>query len=394
MQLSPATAAAEQASEQSFSPTHGAPAGKALAVGVVLDQALIPLEGVPADITLMVVADQNVPLGPLDPKAAHNPFSAFLDSRLADRPAVRVGAGVNRVGEDVKDRVVDRRFPLQTSAFRSMVDGGQRDPLLPEPKMDLPYALHLGELAEDQGERFVHATVRILLDPVWFATHVANRDRGEELAATGFLFERCVGALTQDGQLHLAHCAFHAEQEPVVGKTGIVDAVLVGDQRPDEAAELQQRVPVASVAGQAGRLDRHHRADPALADRCQQLLEPGAVDARARAAEIVINDADVGPAKMPRPLDQSVLPSTALDVVDYLVDRRLPDVDDRLPGEMVSLDPAHGAPPSRSETRPRAKGLPSRALSHSPASPGDVLSGSVAGVATLRIDPVVGGSDA
>ena len=66
MQLAPAMAAAEQASEQGFSPTHGAPPEKALAVGVVLDQALIPLEGVPDDITLVVVADQNVPFGPFD----------------------------------------------------------------------------------------------------------------------------------------------------------------------------------------------------------------------------------------------------------------------------------------------------------------------------------------
>ena len=38
MQLAPAMAAAEQASEQGFSSPHGAPARKALAVGVVLDQ--------------------------------------------------------------------------------------------------------------------------------------------------------------------------------------------------------------------------------------------------------------------------------------------------------------------------------------------------------------------
>ena len=30
----------------------------------------------------------------------------------------------------------------------------------------------------------------------------------------------------------------------------IIDAVLVDDERADETAELQQRVPVAAVAGQ------------------------------------------------------------------------------------------------------------------------------------------------
>jgi hypothetical protein len=30
----------------------------------------------------------------------------------------------------------------------------------------------------------------------------------------------------------------------------IVDAILVDDQRADEAAELQERVPVAAIAGE------------------------------------------------------------------------------------------------------------------------------------------------
>jgi len=138
----------------------------------------------------MVVADQNVPLRPFDPKIARDAFSAILDSRFADRPAIRIGAGVNRVGEDVKDRVVDRRFPLQTSAVRSMVDGGQRDPFLPEPKMDLPHALQFDELAEDQGKRLAHTKVRIPFDLIGSAAHIANRDRREQFAASGLLFER------------------------------------------------------------------------------------------------------------------------------------------------------------------------------------------------------------
>ena len=157
MQLAPAMAAAEQAGEQGFPSPHGAPARPALAVGVVADQALIPLEGIPADITLMVVADQNVPLRPLDPNTARDAFSAILDSRLADRPAVRIGAGVNRVGEDVMDRIVDRRLPLQAPAFRAVADGGEQDPLLPKPEMDLPHALQFFELPKDERKRFAHA---------------------------------------------------------------------------------------------------------------------------------------------------------------------------------------------------------------------------------------------
>ena len=45
------------------------------------------------------------------------------------------------------------------------------------------------------------------------------------------------------------------EQQPIVRMARIVDAVLVDDQRADQAAELEQRVPVATVARQPRCLD-------------------------------------------------------------------------------------------------------------------------------------------
>jgi len=125
----------------------------------------------------MVVADQNVPFRLLDRKTAPDALSAILDSRLADRPAVRVGAGVDRVSEDVVDRVVDRRLPLQVPAFRAVAYGGEHDPLLPEPEMDLPHALRFGELTEDEGERLAHTKVRVLLDPIVLAARSRWRPR-------------------------------------------------------------------------------------------------------------------------------------------------------------------------------------------------------------------------
>ena len=71
-------------------------------------------------------------------------------------------------------------------------------------------------------------------------------------------------------------------------------------------------MPVPSIASKARSLDRHHRPDPAFADRRQKLLEPGAADARARTTEIVIDDTDVGPAKLSGSLDQPILASMAL----------------------------------------------------------------------------------
>ena len=80
--------------------------------------------------------------------------------------------------------------------------------------------------------------------------------------------------------------------------TRLVDPVLVDDDRSDETAELDQRMPVPAIARQAGSLDREHRAGASLTDRRQQAFETRATDARARTTEIVVDDDDLLPAKL------------------------------------------------------------------------------------------------
>src|ERR1700741_504723 len=93
---------------------------------------------------------------------------------LTGRTAVRVG-GVNRVAENVMDCVVDGRPPFQTSAFQAMAGGRQHDLLLQKPEKNLPCALQLGELAEDQGERILHSKVWILFYLIKPFAYIANR---------------------------------------------------------------------------------------------------------------------------------------------------------------------------------------------------------------------------
>ena len=212
-----------------------------------------------------------------------------------------------------------------------------------EPEVHLTHRLHLGELGEDERDRLRNAPIRILLDAVVADPHVADGDRHEQLAAARLLLQGFERALAQHRQLHLAHGALHAEQQAIVGMARIVDAVLVDDQRADETAELQQRVPVAAVAGEPRRLDRDHGADASLADGGQQLLEAGPRDAAAGAAEIVIDDGDIAPAELPRAIGKTVLAALALQIVGDLIGGRLTDVDDGLTGEVLRRDLAHAA---------------------------------------------------
>ena len=62
MQLAAAVATSEKAGKQCFATPDRAAAHEALAVGVVGDQALVPLELGPANVALVTVEDQSLPL--------------------------------------------------------------------------------------------------------------------------------------------------------------------------------------------------------------------------------------------------------------------------------------------------------------------------------------------
>ncbi len=115
---------------------------------------------------------------------------------------------------------------------------------------------------------------------------VPDRDGEEEFAAARLLLQGFEGALAEERELHLAHRALHAQQQAVVRVAWIVDAIFVEDERAHQAAELQQRVPVAAVAGEPRGLDRDHGADAALADGGEQLLEARSGDPGTGAAEV------------------------------------------------------------------------------------------------------------
>src|SRR6478735_3174256 len=99
----------------------------------------------------------------------------------------------------------------------------------------------------------------------------------------------------------------------------IIDSVLVYDDRPDKSTELDQRMPVTTVAGQPRCLDRKYGADPPLTDRSQQALKARPIDAASRAAEIIVDDLDRGPVELPSTIDEPVLTASALRIVQKLI---------------------------------------------------------------------------
>src|SRR5271166_2071531 len=225
--------------------------------------------------------------------------------------------------------------------------------------MHLSHALKLGELRKDNPDGIPHLLVRVLLDPVASGLHVAGGDTKEQRAAARFLPQSLLRALPKQRQLQLAHRSLHAERQAIIGMASIVDSVLVDDDGPDQSAELDQRMPVAAVAGEPGDFDREYGANAALADRRQQPLEARPRDAAARAAEIVVDDLDGSPTELFGATSETVLAPQALLVVHKLIGRRLADVDEGAAGEMVSRDLGHRRPP-RPSAPPRSRAAASR----------------------------------
>ena len=167
---------------------------------------------------------------------------------------------------------------------------------------------------------------------------------------------------TQHAKLELADAALHAEQEPIVRPAGVVDTIQVDHSCLDQAAELEQVMPVAAVAGEPGGVAAQHGTDLAGTEPCHQPLEAGPRHHPAGgAAKVVIDHLNIAEAPAPRDIDELVLPPLALEVGLDLGLGGLPNIDHRLPlqhrgGQEISARHHRAPPPQR--RRPPAGGWP------------------------------------
>jgi hypothetical protein len=118
-------AAAEQASEERFAAPHRSAAHEALAVGVVADQALVPLELGPSNVALVMVEDQSLPGAAILAEAAHDPLAAAVEGDAAAGAPEGVGAGIDRIGQHVVEGVVDRQLPHDAAPLWAVSDRRQ-----------------------------------------------------------------------------------------------------------------------------------------------------------------------------------------------------------------------------------------------------------------------------
>ena|SRR5579885_93726 len=95
-------------------------------------------------------------------------------------------------------------------------------------------------------------------------------------------------------------------------------------------------MPVSAITGQAGSLNAKHGADLSRANLRNQMLESRALHlAGARASKILVDYLDLLESKLASVIGQAILPALAFLVVNHLSRRRLTDIDDGTPLQMV-----------------------------------------------------------
>ena len=204
-------------------------------------------------------------------------------------------------------------------------------------------------------------------------------------------------ALPHQAEFVFRHRALQAEQQTVVDDSRIVRAFGIDDERPRQRAQIDQVMPVPPVARQPRRFDAIDGADVARAHHRHQPLEAGAFDrSRSRPAEIVVDHRHRFEARRARGAGQVILPALALQVADDLRHRRLPHIDDRRAGEVISRDlgahdrlPRCPRLPSFARRAPRAGGRPApRSVPSRSGSPETASDAAVRDPTRVVFDPV------
>ena len=134
-----ATAAAHQSGQQGSAAAGRLAIGPALHMGILRDQLLVLLVLFPADIAKVVIAQQDVPSGHRLRMASGLAGAPFDDARALRCSAEDIGAGIDRMPQDLQYRVIGRRPPFDL-AHAAVITPGDRQlqRLILGPEQDLP----------------------------------------------------------------------------------------------------------------------------------------------------------------------------------------------------------------------------------------------------------------
>ena len=372
LQLAPAVPADRDSLQQRGTLANGAARLVRARARVARDPLLVCLERLAIDEAGVVLPDQDLPVCLREATDALARLAVLVDVAFTARLAEGVGAGVDGVGEHAVHLVVARRDPTKLTERRGLQGELHRCAAQPQPY--LTRRAELGEALEDHGDRAADRLVGMQQHlAVPLAPDQPDRQPAAQLAALGLVADPAVQARPEHVQLGLAHRALQAEQQPVVERPRVIDAVGVADHGIGHAAQIEQPIPVGVVASQPGGLQAEHQAGVAERDLGRQAREPRALrQSRARDAQVLVDHDDllVREPQRDRPLDERVLALGRLDVALELRLGGLADIHERGSAQVRRRELralTHGSSPA--PRRPSVRSAPRAASSLSGAAP-------------------------
>src|ERR1700731_3224852 len=169
------------------------------------------------------------------------------------------------------DGDVARVDPTDGTAVASLQ--WKRQALAAEPEPDAACRSEFGEASKDSTDSGAAPLIWMeaaLATPL--APDETNRQAAPQFAAGGLVANPAVKTRSYDMQLSLAHGALETEQQSIVEHRGRIDAGGVADGGVGVAAQIEQAIPIAVVAGEGGAFEAEH--DAAMAEG-QFSREPG-----------------------------------------------------------------------------------------------------------------------
>ena len=214
----------------------------------------------------MCIANQHLPL------ILRQAFVALPSIGLLAPAAtsVGVGAGVPRVVHGAAGAPQGQGHPSQLALLRSGNDLGREEQAM------LPEVLDRGaqragaiERLKEQPYCLLHLLVGVEDDAPAGVVDEPHRQAAAQIASASLVEDPPAQARPQHVKLRFAHGPFEPKQQSVVEVCGIVDAVLVENQRVGQRADFQKPVPVGRDSATTAR-----RANEAvgLADRTREIV--------------------------------------------------------------------------------------------------------------------------
>jgi hypothetical protein len=227
--------------------------------------------------------------------------------------AIGIDASVEGVLQHRNYIAIADRCPVKRDQLPTVRRAREMDFIGPHRQMNLTSGSKLAEAIEDEANSLLYPQVRIKAQPDLAVPDVADWNRDPQFPPPGLRTSRVQHPRAQNAQLELTDAALHAQEQPVVRTTRVVNAVKIDHSRLDESAKLKQMMPIAAIAGEARCVETQNRTDVSGAQPSYKLLKTRAGHGSACGpTQIVIDHLNVAKSASPRFIDEFILSTLAL----------------------------------------------------------------------------------